>query len=214
MNRVVLATFAGCAALLLAACGAEQHQSTVDPKVRASLVAGVNRVESAARNRDRPGAEVALAGLTRDIATRQARGQIDPDTAQKMLAAADRVAEDVRTLPAQQAPGPTVVVPTPGAAGPPASSGEGAVGGRGRSGSGGSGSSGGSGASPSRYRPMSVPSTSSAPAPAVASTSAPAAPQVEPEAAEARQGGGATTRSQTAEASYSGTSTTPSITEE
>lgn len=111
MRSVVLAGCAvGCAALLLAACGGEQHPSTVDPKVREALVAGVNRVDSAARQRDRTRAEVALAGLTRDIATHQARGQLDPETAQKMLAAADRVAEDVRTLPQPAPPTPPTVV--------------------------------------------------------------------------------------------------------
>lgn len=204
MNRVVLVSFAGCAAVLLAACGAEQHQSTVDPKVRASLVAGVNRVESAARNRDRPGAEVALAGLTRDIATRQARGQIDPDTAQKMLAAADRVAEDVRTLPAQRAPGSTVVVPAPGAAGgTPASSGEGAVGVRERGRSGGSGAS--SGAASSRYRPTSDPPASSV-------TSIPVAPRVEPEVAAGSGHGRGTRHSHTSDASYSESGTTAGAT--
>jgi len=216
MNRVVLVSFAGCAAVLLAACGADQHQSTVDPKVRASLVAGVNRVESAARNRDRPGAEVALAGLTRDIATRQARGQIDPDTAQKMLAAADRVAEDVRTLPAQRAPGSTVVVPAPGATGSPASSGEGAVGVRERGRSGGSGASSGasssgpssgtsSGAASSRYRPTSDPPASSV-------TSIPVAPRVEPEVAAGSGHGRGTRHSHTSDASYSESGTTAGAT--
>jgi uncharacterized membrane protein YgcG len=226
MNRVVLVSFAGCAAVLLAACGAEQHQSPVDPKVRASLVTGVNRVESAARGRDRAGAELALAGLTRDIATRQARGQLDPDTAQKMLAAADRVAEDVRTLPAQSAPGPADVAPVPSTSGPPASSGEGS-GGRhrgssgagnagasgGAGGSGNSASSGGAGARASRYHPVSVPQVSSAPDLAVGTTSTPTAPRLPPEAAGAAQS--PTARSQTAESTYGEASTSaPGVTDQ
>lgn len=111
MKRVVFAgCLTTCAALLLTACGGEQHAASVDPKVRESLVAGVSRVESAARQHDRTGAEVALAGLTRDIATQQALGHLDPESAQKMLAAADRVAEDVRTLPDQPPPTPPTVV--------------------------------------------------------------------------------------------------------
>lgn len=219
MNRVVLVSFAGCAAVLLAACGAEQHQSTVDPKVRASLATGVNRVESAARSRDRAGAELALAGLTRDIATRQARGQLDPETAQKMLAAADRLAEDVRTLPAQSAPGPAEMAPMPSTSGPPASSGEGSGGRhRGSSGSGSAGGSGGAGGSgnsassgsagvrASRYHPVSVPQVSSAPSPVVGSTSAQAAPQLAPEAAGAGQNSQGSqspaARSQAADSAY------------
>ncbi|GAA2802803.1 hypothetical protein [Saccharopolyspora taberi] len=98
---------------LLAACGS-QPRPAVDPQVREQLVAGVDAVKAAATNHDRPAAEAALNELTRAIAAAQAQGRMDPAFASTVLAAADRVAEDVATMDLPAPPPPvTVTVPTP-----------------------------------------------------------------------------------------------------
>ena len=99
--------------LLLAACGS-QPQEAVDPQVRQQLIAGVDAVKTAANSNDRPAAEAALNDLTRAIAAAQAQGRMDPAYARTVLAAADRVSEDVGTLNPPAPPPPvTITVPTP-----------------------------------------------------------------------------------------------------
>ncbi|MGW0893898.1 hypothetical protein [Saccharopolyspora sp. NPDC002578] len=100
------------AALLLSSCSGAPR-TLVEPDVRAALKAAVSEVDSAARRHDRVASEFALAELTRGIAEAQARGRLDPAYARSLLTAADRVAEDVATLPLP-APPPPVVVTVPG----------------------------------------------------------------------------------------------------
>ncbi|EQD84758.1 hypothetical protein A8924_2491 [Saccharopolyspora erythraea NRRL 2338] len=112
MNRLLLPIVAPVVALL-AACGSEP-KPVVDPQVRQQLIAGVEAVKAAATRHDRPAAEAALADLTRSIAAAQAQGRMDPANAGTVLEAADRVADDVRTMDLPAPPPPvTVTVPTP-----------------------------------------------------------------------------------------------------
>ncbi|MEV0054183.1 hypothetical protein AB0H34_27215 [Saccharopolyspora shandongensis] len=107
MKRVLLPAFA----LLLAGCGSAPESA--DPQVRQQLSAQVEAVKAAALGNDRPAAEAALAELNRQIATAQAQGKLAPDNARVILTAADRVAEDVRTIPLPEPPQPVIVTVTP-----------------------------------------------------------------------------------------------------
>ncbi|GAA0515351.1 hypothetical protein GCM10011581_49170 [Saccharopolyspora subtropica] len=95
--------------LLLAGCGAPEP---VDPQVRQELTARVDAVKAAALANDRVGAEAALAELHREIADAQAQGKLSPGHARTILAAAERVAEDVRTIPPPGPPAPVIVTVT------------------------------------------------------------------------------------------------------
>lgn len=91
MNRLVpvaLALFAvtGCAS------------DPVQPKVRQQLTARVAEVRTAAMAHDRASAEAALTSLHREIADAVSAGTLDSDAAGQIMIAADRVAEDVRTI--------------------------------------------------------------------------------------------------------------------
>ncbi|QIZ39215.1 hypothetical protein FDZ84_02665 [Saccharopolyspora sp. ASAGF58] len=97
--------------LLLAGCGSAPESA--DPQVRQQLSARVEAVKAAALGNDRAAAEAALAELNRQIATAQAQGRLAPDNAQVILTAADRVAEDVRTIPLPEPPPPVIVTVTP-----------------------------------------------------------------------------------------------------
>ncbi|MGP4020022.1 hypothetical protein [Saccharopolyspora sp. 5N708] len=105
MRRILLVALV----VLLAGCGS---QST-DPQVREQLIARVDAVKTAALHGDRGAAEAALGELNREIAAAQARGTLAPDNARTILAAADRVAEDVRTIPLPAPPAPVIVTVTP-----------------------------------------------------------------------------------------------------
>ncbi|WP_190822891.1 putative periplasmic lipoprotein [Saccharopolyspora pogona] len=113
MKRVLLPAFALLPgfALLLAGCGSAPESA--DPQVRQQLSARVEAVKAAALGNDRAAAEAALAELNRQIATAQAQGRLAPDNARVILAAADRVAEDVRTFPLPEPPPPVIVTVTP-----------------------------------------------------------------------------------------------------
>ncbi|SFT06722.1 hypothetical protein [Saccharopolyspora flava] len=85
-----------------------------DPQVRAQLGARVAEVKTAALAHNRLDAETALVALHRDIAEAVANGTLDSDSAGSIMAAADRVAEDVRALPAPgSAPVTVTVEPEP-----------------------------------------------------------------------------------------------------
>ncbi|MEV0696618.1 hypothetical protein AB0I53_01665 [Saccharopolyspora sp. NPDC050389] len=107
MKRALLVALA----LLLAGCGSAPEP--VDPQVRQQLIAQVEAVKTAALANDRAAAESALAELNREIATAQAQGKLNPDNARVILAAADRVAEDVRTIPLPEPPAPVIVTVAP-----------------------------------------------------------------------------------------------------
>ncbi|MFI0466070.1 hypothetical protein ACH347_18500 [Saccharopolyspora sp. 5N102] len=107
MKRALLAALA----LLLAGCGSAPEP--VDPQVRRQLIAQVEAVKTAALANDRAAAEAALGELNREIATAQAQGKLNPDNARVILAAADRVAADVRTIPLPEPPPPVIVTVTP-----------------------------------------------------------------------------------------------------
>ncbi|MGI8307277.1 hypothetical protein [Saccharopolyspora hattusasensis] len=107
MKRVLVPAFA----LLLAGCGSAPESA--DPQVRQQLSARVEAVKAAALGNDRAAAEAALAELNRQIATAQAQGRLAPDNARVILTAADRVAEDVRTIPLPEPPPPVIVTVTP-----------------------------------------------------------------------------------------------------
>lgn len=98
-------------ALLLTSCGAPQPP--ISPQARAQLLADVAQVRSAAMRHDRSASDAALLTLTRDIAAAQARGELDPAYARNLLAAAERVSEDVAALPPQQAPPQVITRPAP-----------------------------------------------------------------------------------------------------
>jgi hypothetical protein len=101
LTIVPLALVAGCAS----------PPPSVDPQVRGQLLANVAQLKAAATRQDRPGAEATLQALTSEVAAAQAEGKLDAAHARPILAAADRVAADVRTL---SPPAPTIVtVPTP-----------------------------------------------------------------------------------------------------
>lgn len=105
------------ATALLAGCGhGAQSTAITDPHTRQKIVADVDAVRVAAAVRDRFAAEAALAALTRDVAAGQAQGLVETTRAQTILAAADRVAEDVRTIPL---PTPSTVTVTPPPPPPP-----------------------------------------------------------------------------------------------
>ncbi|MCI2423918.1 hypothetical protein MOQ72_41615 [Saccharopolyspora sp. K220] len=105
MKSILLAALV----VLLAGCASQ----SADPQVRQQLIAQVDAVKAAALSNDRAAAEAALGDLNREIATAQAQGTLDPDDARAILAAADRVAEDVRTIPLPEPPPPAVVTVTP-----------------------------------------------------------------------------------------------------
>ncbi|MGW5647155.1 hypothetical protein ACWEV3_41195 [Saccharopolyspora sp. NPDC003752] len=107
MKRALLAALA----LLLAGCGSAPEP--VDPQVRRQLITQVEAVKTAALANDRAAAEAALGELNREIATAQAQGKLNPDNARVILAAADRVAADVRTIPPPAPPLPVIVTVTP-----------------------------------------------------------------------------------------------------
>ena len=92
----------------LVACG-NQPQDSVHPAARERLISGVQQVRVAVSRQDRPAAETALTTLIRDIASAQARGDLDPASARTILRAADRVSEDVRTMEGPPAAPPVVV---------------------------------------------------------------------------------------------------------
>ncbi|TWG08375.1 hypothetical protein [Saccharopolyspora dendranthemae] len=103
MNRLLPALV--LVGVALAGCGE-------DPQVRARLGARVAEVKAAALAYDRLDAETALAALHRDIAEAVAEGTLDSASAGSIMAAADRVAEDVRTIPAPGS-GPVIVTVVP-----------------------------------------------------------------------------------------------------
>lgn len=108
MKRLILCLFA---VTVLAGCGGK---ATVDAQIRNRLAADVNAVKMAVNSQDQRGAETALATLNRDIASAQARGKLNPQEAGRILAASDRVAEDVRTFtPPPPPPQVTVTMPPP-----------------------------------------------------------------------------------------------------
>jgi hypothetical protein len=107
MKRLVLPAIA----LLLAGCGSAPEAA--DSQVRQQLITRVDAVKAAALGGDRGAAEAALAELNREIAAAQAQGKLNSDSARAILAAADRVAEDVRTIPLPAPPPPMVVTVTP-----------------------------------------------------------------------------------------------------
>jgi hypothetical protein len=94
---------------LLAGCGSTSSEYTVDPAVRSNLLGDVSSISAAAQRSDRAESESALARLTRNVAAAQAQGRLDGQTARSILAAADRVSEDVRTF----RPPPPVVITVP-----------------------------------------------------------------------------------------------------
>jgi hypothetical protein len=83
-------------ALLVAAGCARQE---VQPEVRQQLTARVAELKTAAMSHDRAGAEAALTSLHREIARAVSSGNLDSEAAGQIMVAADRVAEDVRTIP-------------------------------------------------------------------------------------------------------------------
>ncbi|TDC88070.1 hypothetical protein E1161_24660 [Saccharopolyspora aridisoli] len=85
-----------------------------DPQVRARLSARVAEVKAAALAHNRLDTETALAALHREIAEAVADGALDSDIAGSIMVAADRVAEDVRTIPASGSVPVTVTVEPPG----------------------------------------------------------------------------------------------------
>lgn len=110
MRRLLLLPLLAC---VLAACGGDPA-SAVDPQVRGQLIGKVAAVRAAAQRQDRGAAESALADLTRSVAAAQSQGKMDEATARTVLAAADRVADDVRTITPPPPPAPvTITVPTP-----------------------------------------------------------------------------------------------------
>ncbi|RRO18177.1 hypothetical protein EIL87_08000 [Saccharopolyspora rhizosphaerae] len=92
--------------LALAGCGE-------DPQVRAQLSARVAEVKAAALAQNRLDAETALVALHRDIAQAVADGTLAPDDAGSIMAAAERVAEDVRAVPAATGNTPVTVTVEP-----------------------------------------------------------------------------------------------------
>ncbi|MFC7343766.1 hypothetical protein [Saccharopolyspora griseoalba] len=85
------------ALVLLAAAGCAGE--SMQPKVRQQLHARVAELKTAAMSHDRAGAEVALTSLHREIAAAVSSGDLDSEAAGQIMVAADRVAEDVRTIP-------------------------------------------------------------------------------------------------------------------
>jgi outer membrane murein-binding lipoprotein Lpp len=107
LTIVPLALVAGCAS----------PPPSVDSQVRNQLLTNVAQLKAAAARKDRPGAETTLQALTSEVAAAEAEGKLDGAHAQPILAAADRVAADVRTL---NPPAPTIVtVPIPETTQPP-----------------------------------------------------------------------------------------------
>ncbi len=104
MNRLL--PFLLLVGFVLAGCGD-------DPQVRTRLSARVAEVKAAALAQNRLDTETALAALHREIAEAVADGALDSDRAGSIMAAADRVAEDVRTIPAPGAAPVTVTVNPP-----------------------------------------------------------------------------------------------------
>lgn len=93
---------------LLAGCGSQQR--AMDPQVSAELRATTAQLSTAATDQDRPAAESALQRLISQVAAAQAAGKLDPADAQPILAAANRVAQDVQTI---QPPAPVTVTVSP-----------------------------------------------------------------------------------------------------
>lgn len=96
------------ALVLLAGCGSQPR--AMDPQVRADLKTTTEQLRAAATAQDRSGAESALQRLTSQVAAAQASGKIDPGQARPILAAANRVAEDVQTL---EPPAPVTITVSP-----------------------------------------------------------------------------------------------------
>ncbi|GAA2345377.1 hypothetical protein GCM10009854_22760 [Saccharopolyspora halophila] len=86
---------AALALFAVAGCAGEP----VQPKVRQQLTARVAELKTAALSHDRAGAEAALSSLHREIANAVSAGTLDSEAAGQIMIAADRVAEDVRTIP-------------------------------------------------------------------------------------------------------------------
>lgn len=93
---------------LLAGCGSSTQP--MDPQVRTELLARVAQIRAAATRHDRAAAEAALRALSSDVSTARAQGRLDQAYATSIMAAADRVAEDVRTI---AIPVPPTVAPAP-----------------------------------------------------------------------------------------------------
>jgi FtsZ-interacting cell division protein ZipA len=113
MKRIVLPAIALVPAITLVLAGCGSAPEAVDSQVRQQLITRVDAVKTAALGNDRGAAEAALAELNREIAAAQAQGKLNSDSARAILAAADRVAEDVRTIPLPAPPPPVVVTVTP-----------------------------------------------------------------------------------------------------
>ena len=103
------------AVALLAACS--PPSPTIDPQVRNELLAKVAQIRNAATRGDRAAAEVQLRALSSEVSTDETQGRLSAAFAHPILLAADRVAEDVRTL-APPAP-VTAITPPPRTAEPP-----------------------------------------------------------------------------------------------
>lgn len=96
------------AASLLAACSSQSR--VMDPQVRSALSATTAQLTTAATQQDQPAAESALQKLISQVTAAQAAGKLSAADAQPILAAANRVAEDVQTM---QPPAPVTVTVSP-----------------------------------------------------------------------------------------------------
>jgi hypothetical protein len=92
---------------LAAACGTAPRAVAIDAQTQQQLTADVEAVKAA--QQDRKAAEDALTTLTSHVAAAQATGHLNATQAQSILAAADRIRDDVRTMPT---PTPATVVLT------------------------------------------------------------------------------------------------------
>ncbi|MGW1676322.1 hypothetical protein [Saccharopolyspora sp. NPDC002376] len=99
--------------LLLALTGCSSAPEGMGAQIREQLLGRVDDVKTAAESQDRSAAEAALGELHRAIAEAQARGELATEAARTLLAATERVAEDVRTMPLPEPPAPVTVTVTP-----------------------------------------------------------------------------------------------------
>ncbi|MER7014139.1 hypothetical protein ABT324_22185 [Saccharopolyspora sp. NPDC000359] len=99
--------------LLVALAGCGSAPRAMDPQIREQLLGHVEAVKTAAQHNDRPAAEAALGDLHRAIAEAQARGELATENARTLLAATERVAQDVRTMPLPEPPAPVTVTVEP-----------------------------------------------------------------------------------------------------